>query len=434
MLELLHLRNVGPAPEMEMRLAPRLNLITGDNGLGKSFLLDVAWWALTRRWPHDLNPALTSGYPAQPTDLARKATIGFRIRSRSKAVEYVSEYAALEQSWTGKAGRPWNPGLVIYAHADGGFSVWDPARNYWQKRGSVDVQDRLPGFVFSAKDVWDGLEMEVGGRPRVVCNGLLRDWATWIRERGEAAERLAEVLRKLSPEGEELTLGPLTRLSVDDARDVPTIHTPYSAAVPVVHASSGVRRILALAYVLLWSWTENVIAARRLGLDSASQVVMLVDEIESHLHPRWQRSVLRSLLHVAETLHRAPVQLVTATHSPLILAAAEPIFDEWQDAWFDLDVERGNTGQTVVLRRRPFIPLGDVSNWLTSDAFDLEEARSLEAEEAVAAARELLRRPTPPTSEEIQRVDGALRRAALPDIDPFLVRWGRYVEQMSEPA
>lgn len=46
MLKSIHLKNVGPAPEMEMELAPRLNLITGDNGLGKSFLLDVAWWAL----------------------------------------------------------------------------------------------------------------------------------------------------------------------------------------------------------------------------------------------------------------------------------------------------------------------------------------------------------------------------------------------------
>ena len=51
MLRYLHLTNVGPAPEMEAELAPRINLITGDNGLGKSFLLDIAWWALTRRGP-----------------------------------------------------------------------------------------------------------------------------------------------------------------------------------------------------------------------------------------------------------------------------------------------------------------------------------------------------------------------------------------------
>ena len=72
MLEYLHLINVGPAPEMELRLAPRLNLLTGDNGLGKSFLLDVAWWALARRWAHDVNPRLTSGYMAQPRSGKRR--------------------------------------------------------------------------------------------------------------------------------------------------------------------------------------------------------------------------------------------------------------------------------------------------------------------------------------------------------------------------
>jgi hypothetical protein len=29
--------------------APRLNILTGDNGLGKSFLLDCLWWMLTGR-------------------------------------------------------------------------------------------------------------------------------------------------------------------------------------------------------------------------------------------------------------------------------------------------------------------------------------------------------------------------------------------------
>jgi AAA domain len=137
MLKSLHLKNVGPAPEMTMALADRLNLITGDNGLGKSFLLDVAWWALTRRWPQEVNPNLTSGYSARPTDVKKPATIEFSLtgKSKEKLVSYTSTYAPRDQAWSGRAGRPWNPGLVIYAHADGGFSVWDPARNYWKKKG-----------------------------------------------------------------------------------------------------------------------------------------------------------------------------------------------------------------------------------------------------------------------------------------------------------
>ena len=62
MLEFLKLDNVGPASNMELEFAPRMNLLTGDNGLGKSFLLDVAWWALTGRWPWEVNRLMTPDY------------------------------------------------------------------------------------------------------------------------------------------------------------------------------------------------------------------------------------------------------------------------------------------------------------------------------------------------------------------------------------
>ena len=35
------LTNVGPLPDVEIEFGAGLNVITGDNGLGKSFLLDV---------------------------------------------------------------------------------------------------------------------------------------------------------------------------------------------------------------------------------------------------------------------------------------------------------------------------------------------------------------------------------------------------------
>lgn len=265
MLWTLHLKNVGPAPEMRMELAPRLNLITGDNGLGKSFLLDVAWWALTRKWPHDLNARLTSGYPARPTDVKKPATIEFELESKSRSVGYESVYHRRDEAWQGKSGRPWNPGLVIYAHADGGFSVWDPARNYWKKHGNIDIQERLPGYVLSPKDVWDGLTVDVDGRPTTVCNGLIADWASWIREDDVDASLMEAILLQLASKGESLRVGPLVRLSVNDARDIPSIRTSYSQAVPILHASSGIRRIVGLAYLLLWSLKEHALAAAQLG-------------------------------------------------------------------------------------------------------------------------------------------------------------------------
>ena len=83
MLHRLHLKNVGPAPMLDMNLAPRLNLITGDNGLGKSFLLDVAWYCLTRRWPQEVNPGLSSGAMALPRDRKQDAKLTFMVDGSS---------------------------------------------------------------------------------------------------------------------------------------------------------------------------------------------------------------------------------------------------------------------------------------------------------------------------------------------------------------
>jgi len=431
MLEFLHLENVGPAPEMTMHFASRLNLITGDNGLGKSFLLDVAWWALTRRWPRDLNPRMVSGFMARPRGPGR-ASIALRFTGKTAKEDYQSAFDRKEQAWAGRSGRPANPGLVLYAQVDGSFSLWDPARNYWKKKGNVDVQDRLPAYVFSPADVWYGLTIE----KTLVCAGLLADWISWQNVRGEPFGMLEKVLDKLSPPGgPRLLPGRSTRLGFD-VRDIPTLAMPYGEEVPVLHASAGIRRVIALSYFLVWAWQEHVIASRQLDQATANQVIVLVDEIEAHLHPRWQRQIVRSLLGVVEDLvPEARVQVVAATHSPLVLAAVEPDFDAMRDAWFDLDLMPGDpeTGatSTVRLERRHFVPHGDASGWLASDAFDLlSGGRSIPAEEAIQMALALLRRPGTPNVTEVDEVDALLRAAALPDIDPFWVRWSAFRDRL----
>lgn len=50
MLHSLVFKDVGPAAEMRLDFTPRLNLLTGDNGLGKTFVLDAIWWVMTGRW------------------------------------------------------------------------------------------------------------------------------------------------------------------------------------------------------------------------------------------------------------------------------------------------------------------------------------------------------------------------------------------------
>ncbi len=421
MIKHLLLKNIGPTSDLEAQFAPRLNLITGDNGLGKSFILDIVWWALTRRWPRDLNKSITTGDMARPQSGAN-AQIQFSVSGLTKDAAYESKFSVTDQGWTGKAGRPLNPGLVLYAMADGSFAAWDPARNYWKKKGNIDVQERVPAYVFSPREIWDGLTDPDRG---LLCNGLVADWASWQKENGLAFDQLRAVLKSLSPgEGEPLEPGSFRRISLDDPRDIPTLKMPYGQEVPVLQVSSGMKRVIALAYLLVWNWQEHVKASVLLGQETAPQIVFIIDEVESHLHPRWQRSVIGALLDVMKALApQAQVQVIVATHSPLVMASVEPRFDHARDAWFDLDLKAAEDGNQprVAFQQRNFLRLGEVSRWLVSEAFDLPSARSLEAEQLLKEAGVVLSADPPDPAQALGLHQKLL--ATLGDTDPFWIRW-----------
>jgi hypothetical protein len=430
MLKYIKLQNVGPAPKMELEFGKRLNIFTGDNGLGKSFLLDICWWALTRKWPAEVNDKLSAGLMARPHQSA-KAEIEFILTTKNKSITFSSTFDRANQTWKGRQGRPYSPGLVIYAMADGSFAAWDPARNYWRKKGNIDIQDRPPAYVFSPPEIWNTLynEEDSASASIPLCNGLILDWGGWQKEKGEAFATLSAVLEALSPsESEKIEAGELTRISLNDSRDIPTLLMPYGQDVPVLHASAGVRRIIALAYLLVWTWEEHLKACKFLGQKPTSEVIFLIDEIEAHLHPQWQRKIIGALLAAVEKLApRAKVQVITATHSPLILASLEPLFDPEQDAWFDLDLVRDNRRPHVTLTRREFELHGDVCNWLTSEAFDLPSARSLEAEKLLNEASRLLEKDQIKPAEVRKMYDRLVNQ--LSPQDSFLFRWRAIVEK-----
>ncbi len=414
MLHKITLEGVGPSNHLEATFAERLNLITGDNGLGKSFLLEVAWWALTRTWPHKNRPAL-------PRQNARKARIDTEVfGSGKKAVSRKIPFDFAKQKWIQPQARPQLPGLVLFAQVDGGFAVWDPARNYWKDEDG----ERPSAFLFDSEQVWTGLQE--GGQWR--CNGLYRDWASWQRESGnEAFGQLKLALEKLSPPGETLRPGLLQRISTEDSQDYPTIHMPYGVDVPLIHASAAIRRILALAYLLIWAWREHLRAAELRREAPTKRIILLIDEVEAHLHPAWQKKILPSLLHVVEALTGAgsgpEIQVICSTHSPLVCVSMESYFDGERDQLFDLDLDPLNG---VRLEAVPFQKMGTGENWLLSRHFDLKTSYSVEAEKVLATAAKLVeegtKNPASIKKAEFLRVDKELR-TVLTELDPSWVRW-----------
>ncbi|OUM00868.1 AAA family ATPase [Variovorax sp. JS1663] len=419
MLKSLHLQGVGPARVFgPVEFAPRLNFISGDNGLGKSFLLDIAWWTLTRTWAR--------GVPAAPQRGAKKSSISYAY-SKSTPGDFTEEsvFKHADQSWPVKPGRPPIPGVVIYAGVDGSFAAWDPARNYWSDK-DAQTFERLRAFNFTPDDVWKGLEGAGGIRH---CNGLIQDWVLWQKGNDPAFGDLVKVLDALSPSGQEhLTPGDPVRVGLD-VTDYPSLRMPYGQDVPLVHASAGMRRIAALAYLLVWTWREHQLACAQTRRNPAKEIIFLIDEIECHLHPQWQRRIVPALMNVMRALtgKNVPVQLLVATHSPLVLASVEPEFDEDQDAIFTIKLQAGK----AEVSHEAWAKQGDVVNWLVSDAFGLQQARSVEAEEAIEAAEAWMRndkQALPPYLSDQQQIDEALRRT-LPGSDHFWPRWVVWVEK-----
>jgi len=428
-LSFLKLIGVGPAKEIQFEPAERINLLTGDNGLGKTFLLESAWWALTGNW---------TSSPIYPRQDAKKnePKIIFEISgagSRSKKSE--SPFNWEKQEWISQRARPTIPGLMIYARVDGAFAIWDPAKNTTAPSSNT-FDESIGSLILTKESIWDGLRITKGGVNRFLCNGLITDWVNWQNNQEMYPfETLKNVFRRLSPP--DLTkgdLGPLvpgipTRIP-GDSRLIPTLSHPYGD-VPILFASAGVKRIISLAYLIVWAWYDHKEQSKLIHEAPQSRMVILIDEIEAHLHPQWQRKILPALIGLQEELQSAiQIQFLIATHSPLVMASVEPVFDIAKDKIFHLELKEGEGAikkEEVNLKELSFVRHGRVDTWLMSDAFNILHARSLEAEEAIECAKALQLRENV-KKDEVQEITNRLIKLLAGD-DSFWPRWTFFAEK-----
>jgi hypothetical protein len=128
----------------------------------------------------------------------------------------------------------------------------------------------------------------------------------------------------------------------------------------------------------------------------AEPAVVLVDEIDLHLHPKWQRELIGFLT------ERFPnTQFIVTAHSPLIVQAAT-------DANIALLKREGDH---VVIENHPeTIPGWRIDQVLTSDLFGLETARPPGMEKLILKRKELLARPrlTKADQKKLEKLDDQL--------------------------
>ncbi|MGO8750689.1 MAG: AAA family ATPase [Thermoguttaceae bacterium] len=153
--------------------------------------------------------------------------------------------------------------------------------------------------------------------------------------------------------------------------------------VPTISLSDGYRSVLALAGDLIW---RLILAFPESSDPLLENGVVLIDELDIHLHPKWQREVAGVLRGIFPKL-----QFFVATHSPLVAAGAG---DDALTLRFNF-----HDGHSSVEKVENIASM-NVDRILQSDAFGLLSAYSPQTEEKIQRYDALTRKGRKRTAEE----------------------------------
>lgn len=254
-----------------------------------------------------------------------------------------------------------------------------------------------------------------GGPTESLSNPEARliDPEAWYLQRDYAANnpRNVESARMQAAASRDLVARVLVAL-LPDVSSLEPVTTDARSGTTELHAHTPYGRVrvrdLGLGYQSTLAWVVDL-AARLVAAfpdrddPLSGPAVVLVDEIDLHLHPRWQRTLLGEL-----SRHFPNVQWIVTAHSPLIVQGAP-------DA--NLVVLR-REGDTVVIDNDPI----SVRNWrvdqiLTSDLFGLDGARDPATDGLIARRDHLLAKPRLTRADEAELARLREQIGALPQGD-----------------
>jgi predicted ATP-binding protein involved in virulence len=155
--------------------------------------------------------------------------------------------------------------------------------------------------------------------------------------------------------------------------------------VPTISLSDGFRSVIALAGDLIWRLLQAFP-----DLDDPTQAsgVVLIDELDIHLHPSWQRQIAGWLQEAFPKL-----QFFVATHSPLVAAGGGD-----EALTLRLDIEDG----IVTVTQIEDLSALDADRILRSPAFGLESTHSPATQKKIERYHKLRKKKRDLVGEEQQ--------------------------------
>jgi uncharacterized protein (DUF2235 family)/predicted ATP-binding protein involved in virulence len=355
-LERVELSNIGPFENFETRFDPEWNVLLANNGLGKSTLLKAI--ALGLCGDHQ------NATPAARSLLRVNEAVG-RIRLWIGPDIYESE---LVRDGPNVQVRPRR-----YTPVQSGTNVvlgFPPLRGVSTR--SLTGVSPSDGTEYPVVD--DLLPLITNGVDSRVDN--LKQWIVNVAVRAQtdpAAARLRDVffdvLREVSKEVQ------VTYERVDQSTWQVLMRTP-DGIIPVESLSQGMCSVIGWVGALMERMFE--IYAKEEHPERMPALV-LVDEIDAHMHPAWQQVLVEAL---SRCFPR--VQFIVSTHSPLIVGGLKAA----QVKRLGRDLK----GKVVELEVREDMMQGRSDQLLTSLLFGLKTSMPFQTQSKILEYQKLLKK------------------------------------------
>ncbi len=406
LLGALKLENVGPFKTLDLTFKRPMTVLVGRNAMGKTTILRsiVALWSNLR--DPQLVPRTTYGrdqslikcdyFPTEEDVWNYSRAYKFPVDATS-----VHDVGVEYRKPDGSMGPSDNPTIYSPLIAINAYRRLEPGGVEGPKKGhavSVNRAIQVHAGNFSTGNY--------GSIHQWLVNRYFSRYEDWAQRERREMEAFSNGLEKLFPSKLQVSFK-----SVNENYD--PIFTTVHGTVPFNELSGGMQSVVHIVFSII----DGVSQIRRESENIFDEdALVLIDEIESHLHPEWQRTIVRGL-----TKMFPRCQFILTTHSPLIVSSCEPkeVVHLTQSAGDDGD---GN-GQ---IEARDF---QSTKGWLAEDVLTdlmgVESSRPPEVQEMIDRLRELYRKRAegslidrerdeiPATEQELEQL--------LPVDDPILI-------------
>jgi len=366
----VELTNIGPYEGLELDLDEKWNLILGDNGVGKSSVIQAIGLALCGA---DAAPyaerLLKAGSPSgeivlrstsgrsYSTILSRRTGGGVDVSCPERALDVegwlaVGFPALRTVTWTRDA----KPNLSLGS----------------QRPTTADV---LPLLSDSADPRLDDLKQQIVTLHHLSLNEIITS---------NAERRSQDLIKKFFDLFDELAGGMKVRLKTVNPQTREIIVTTDDGDVPIEALSQGTISLISWVGVLV----QRLYEVARLDEDpSQKYALVLVDELDAHMHPAWQASIVSQLDRAFPHL-----QFVVTTHSPLVVRgkAASQI----------VRFKRNEDGSVGRMDIDDDVAMGRQDQLLASPLFDVDPAFDELTEKAIEDYQKLLGKESRDEAEE----------------------------------